>query len=228
MIKQLSRLVVCLGLLAPLRVRAQAAPSGETQHAPEQSAANAAPPALPPAQAAEAKPAAGELAAASAATPSTSSEPREREAKEEPELDSRWSLGVRGFAGGIFSPEDKRGGGGGSLLLAFGIVPERWELELGLSVADGPGRPPLGVFELVVKRVLERRGSWAPHILLGPLFSLDFGDELKPAGGVIAGGGVTYWLVPRIGLVADATYRLLIGDEVEHIVALAAGVTFRL
>lgn len=158
----------------------------------------------------------------------TTPEPGDAQAGSEPELDSRWSLGVRGFGGALLSKEAQIGGGGAGLTLAFGIVPEMWELELGLTLADARNRPPLGVFELIGKRVFERRGSWAPHLLLGPLFSLDFGDELKPAGGLILGGGVTYWVVPRVGLVADASYRLLIGAEVEHILALAAGATFRL
>lgn len=144
-----------------------------------------------------------------------------------PGEESRWTLGVRGFGGGLLSAEERRGGGGGSLLVAFGVVPERWEVELGVSligVRDGP----VGVFEVIGKRIFERGGQWAPHLLLGPAFSLDFGDEAKPSGGLLMGTGLTQWVGARVGWTADAAYRLLIGSEVEHVLTLALGLAFRL
>jgi len=154
-------------------------------------------------------------------------EHRPREVEEAATSQSRWSLGVRGFAGALFA-EEARVGGGGGVLAAFSIVPERWEVEAGLSLAAARDRAALGVFEVVGKRIFEVSDRWSPHVLLGPLFSLDFGAELKPAGGLIVGPGVTYWFAPGVGFVTDATYRLLIGAEVDHIVTLAVGVNFRL
>jgi hypothetical protein len=158
---------------------------------------------------------------------SESSEPREPSEVESP---SRFTLGIGGFGGGLFSKEERRGGGGGDLSLAFGIVPERWEVELSLAVVAARDIDPMGVFEVVGKRIFERRGAWAPHVLLGPLFSLDFGDDLKPTGGVIVGGGVCYWFNERFGAASDAAYRLLIGagPEVEHILTLALALHIRL
>lgn len=217
-----SRSLALLALLAASTAVAQSGPVLSNETAAAEPASQT--PATQPGEAAEAKPT-SEL---NAQQPTATSEAPKHDAKEEAEVESRWSLGARGFGGGLFSKEERSAGGGASLLLAFGIVPERWEAELGLSIAKGRRQAPLGVFEVVGKRVFERRGNWAPHLLLGPLFSLDFGDEVKPAGGLILGTGVTYWVLPRIGIVADASYRLLIGAEVEHIVAMAAGCTFRL
>jgi len=143
------------------------------------------------------------------------------------EAPSRWTLGVRGFGGVLFSEGDVHAGGGGGVLLAFAVLPERWEVELGLSVL-ATRASPLGVFEAIGKRSFERRGNWAPHLLLGPVFSLDFGEELKPSGGLLIGGGVTHWLTARVGVVADGAYRLLIGSEIEDVLTLAAGLSFRL
>lgn len=151
--------------------------------------------------------------------------PAETEASADGEL--RWTLGVRGFGGGVFFDEERRAGGGGSLLVAYGIVPERWEVELGLSligVQDGP----VGVFEVIGKRIFERQGAWAPHLMLGPAFSLDFGNGAKPSGGLLLGTGVTHWFHERVGWTGDAAYRLLIGSEVEHVLTVALGLAFRL
>jgi hypothetical protein len=168
------------------------------------------------------------LSCCSSARAQTQSEPG-RQATVDPisDAESRWNLGVRGLGGGLFSEDERRGGGGGSLLVAFGVVPERWEIELGLSLI-GARDGPLGVFEVVGKRIFERRGKWAPHLLLGPAFSLDFGDEAKPSGGMLLGTGVTHWFAAGIGWTGDAAYRLLIGSEVEHVLTLALGLAFRL
>jgi hypothetical protein len=164
---------------------------------------------------------------ASVARAQAAAEHRPGEVEGAAESQSRWSLGVRGFGGALFAGEARVGGGGG-VLVAFSIVPERWEIEAGLSLAAARDRAALGVFEVVGKRIFEVSDQWSPHVLLGPLFSLDFGEELKPAGGLIVGPGVTYWFAPKVGFVSDVTYRLLIGAEVEHIVTLAVGFNFRL
>jgi hypothetical protein len=143
------------------------------------------------------------------------------------EEESRWTLGARGLGGGVFSEEERRGGGGGTLLVAYGIVPERWEVEFGLSligVQDGP----VGVFEVIGKRIFERQGAWAPHLMLGPAFSLDFGNDAKPSGGFLLGTGVTHWFHERVGWTGDAAYRFLIGAEVENVLTVALGLAFRL
>lgn len=152
-------------------------------------------------------------------------EPAEEESASE--AASRWTLGLRGFGGVLISEGEARGGGGGSALVGLNVVPERWEIELGLS-ALGSHTGPVGIFELAGKRLLEKRGKWAPHILLGPVFSLDFGDDLKPSGGLLVGGGVTHWLSGRVGIVGDGSYRLLIGAEIEDVLTVAVGLSFRL
>jgi hypothetical protein len=141
--------------------------------------------------------------------------------------ESRWTLGVRGFGGVLISEGEARGGAGGSALVGLGVVPERWEVELGLSALGARGGS-LGVLEAIGKRLFERRGKWVPHLLLGPAFALHFGHELKPSGGVLIGGGVTHWMSARVGFVGDGAYRVLIGAEIEDVLTLALGLTFRL
>jgi hypothetical protein len=142
---------------------------------------------------------------------------------------SRFSLGIAGFGGGLFSEEERGGGGGGSLAAAFAIVPERWEIELGLSLVKLRHGDPLGVFEVVAKHLLERRGAWAPHVSLGPVFSLDFGRDVKSSGGLLLGTGVIYWFNARFGATGECAYRLLLssGPEAEHVLTLALGARMR-
>lgn len=144
-----------------------------------------------------------------------------------PEAESRWTLGARGFVGAVYT-EEARVGGGGGVIAAYGLVPERWELEAGLSVVAARDRAALGVFEVIGKLIIARHERWSPHLLLGPVFSLDFGDEVIASGGLVAGAGVTYWLSDRLGLVGDVAYRLLLGEEVEHIATLALGFNLRI
>jgi hypothetical protein len=142
---------------------------------------------------------------------------------------SRFGLGLRGFGGGLFSDGERQAGGGGTLLMSYALVPERWELELGLSVLAGRESPlsPLGVFEIIGKRILERHGPWSPHLLLGPALSLNFGADFRASAGVLAGGGVTHWLDRRWGIVLEGAYRLLLGSEVESVLTLSLGINFR-
>lgn len=164
--------------------------------------------------------------------PSARAEPQPEavEATERSPADSfsRFSLGLRGFGGGLFSAEERSGGGGGGAVTAFAVVRERWEIELGLSAVAVAHEDPLGVFEIIGKRLFERQGNWAPHLILGPALSIDFGHERKTSAGVVVGGGVTHWFNARWGGVLDGAYRLLIGAEVEHILTLAVGFNVRL
>jgi hypothetical protein len=59
------------------------------------------------------------------------------------------------------------------------------------------------------------------------LFSIDFEDPLVVSGGLIAGGGATWWISPRVGVTGDINYRLLVGSEIGHVVTGAAGVAWR-
>jgi hypothetical protein len=64
---------------------------------------------------------------------------------------------------------------------------------------------------------------------LGPVFSLDFGHDVKSSGGVLLGTGVSYWFHDRFGAVVDGAYRLLLsrGPEAEHVLTLALGLRIR-
>lgn len=160
---------------------------------------------------------------AHAESPSALSPPATPQAESE----SRLQLGLRAFGGGLFAEGERTGGGGGAALAAFALVPERWELELGLSLVAARHRDLLGVVEVLGKRVFARGGDWAPHLLAGPALSLDFGNHVRTSAGVVFGGGVTHWFRAHLGAVIDGAYRLLVGAEVEHVLTLALGVNIR-
>jgi hypothetical protein len=165
------------------------------------------------------------LLAASCATPARAE--GESRAIAAPARESRWSLGALGFGGALHSEHEWGGGGGGGLLVAFGIVPERWELEFGLS-AIGARNGALGVFEVIGKRIFARHGSCQPHLSVGPALSLEIDGELAPFGGALLGAGFTNWFATRVGWTGDAVYRLLIGAETEQVFTLALGLKVRL
>lgn len=138
------------------------------------------------------------------------------------------TIGLRGTGGVLLEDGESRSGGGGGLLLGIPIVHERWEVELSAALLAAQDEGRVTVYEAIAKRVFERKEALAPHVLLGPVLSLDLGEEFRASAGVVMGVGATYWFHPRVGLVADAAYRLLIGSELEHIVAGSAGVSVRI
>lgn len=164
---------------------------------------------------------------AALAEPSPAQRPAETAARERAST-SHVTLGLNVVGGGLFSSERSVAGGGGALLAAYALVPERWELELGVSLLGAHDVGPLAVAEVIAKRIFETEGRWAPYVLVGPLLSLDFGHELKSSGGLVAGGGVAYWFDAQIGVAAEGAYRLLIGREVEHVLSASLGLRLRL
>ena len=53
-------------------------------------------------------------------------------------------------------------------------------------------------------------------------------DATAPSGGLVAGLGSTWWIHPRVGVVSDLMFRLLIGAEVREVLSFALGVSARL
>ncbi len=135
-------------------------------------------------------------------------------------------LGLRGFGGGAFG-EQRAGLGGLGLLAALPFAQERYELELSLGAA-GTSHDVLGLAEVAFKRVFEARRNWSPHVIFGPLFSLDFHGETTASGGLVAGGGITYWRRRRIGVVADLAFRALFGRETRELLTMAVGFAARI
>ncbi|HSC89330.1 MAG TPA: hypothetical protein VLC09_18735 [Polyangiaceae bacterium] len=152
--------------------------------------------------------------------------PADDAAEQEPEKDSWGTVGFRAFGGVLAAEGSSYGLLGAGFLMG---VPVWRSLELEGSVAWA-GRFDSGGFvvtELMAKWVFETDGKLAPHVTLGPLLSVDIDREATFAGGLVAGGGASWWLDRRWGLVADVNYRLLAGSVVEHVVTGALGVSYR-
>jgi hypothetical protein len=141
---------------------------------------------------------------------------------EEPE-NKGVTLGARGFGGVLF--EGKEGGGlfGGAVLVGIPLV-HRLELEASGALAKSRELPAFLVAECVLKWVFEKERALAPHVILGPLVSVDIEGEAAVSAGVIAAFGATYWTTRTFGLTGDLSYRLLAGSELAHAGTLALGV----
>lgn len=166
-----------------------------------------------------------------APAPMTAAQDAEAGAEDSSEPDeeaepSRVSLGARGFAGILVEDSEVQHLFGGGLLVGIPIY-QQLELEGSLMLASKREPPVFLVTELVAKWVFESEQVIAPHLTVGPLFSLDLTDPVEVSVGLIAGAGLTLWATPRFGGVLDINYRLLVGSEVSHAATGALGIVFR-
>jgi hypothetical protein len=139
---------------------------------------------------------------------------------------SRVSLGVRGFGGVVRQAGEYSPVYGGGVLFGVPLV-GRIELEASAMVARKDDDSAFLFAEVIGKWVVETESSLSPHLSFGPVVSFDFTKPVEASGGLLLGGGATYWIIPRVGAILDVNYRLLFGAEVTHVGTAALGVVFR-
>jgi hypothetical protein len=138
-------------------------------------------------------------------------------------------LSARGLVGSVFEDNERRLGGGAGLLVGIPVFEERWELEASGAFIKPEELPPLGVFEVVTKRMFEPAGPIVPHVVLGPALSLDLRGAVLVKGGLVLGAGLAWFVRRGFGVAADVAYRFLAGaGGIEHVLSLSAGPVVRL